>query len=127
MKKIIILLSAALLISTSIFACRVTLVNDSSDKLFAIDDLVGRGYMIKKGKKAFFGEKTRRPVIKIFRQDKDSKAYLDVFTVRQVSCTGNKEVTLKMSEIINTSYNNQLFNVQPRQVDGAFIGTVIKQ
>jgi hypothetical protein len=126
MKKIILFISF-LTMSSSLFACRVTLLNDTNNTLFVIDDLVGRGFAIKKGKKAVYGETTRRPVMRIFKNDKETNAYHDIFTVRQIACSGNKEITLRGSDVLNASYDKQLFDVQPRQVDGVFIGVAIKK
>lgn len=126
MKKLALFISF-LTICSSLFGCRITLLNDKSDVLFVIDDLIGRGFAIKKGKKAFYGEKNRRPVMRMFKKDKETNAYHDIFTVRQIACAGNKEITLRVSDILNASYDKQLFDVQPRQVDGVFIGVAIKQ
>jgi hypothetical protein len=65
--------------------------------------------------------------MRIFKNDKETNAYHDIFTVRQIACSGNKEITLRGSDVLNASYDKQLFDVQPRQVDGVFIGVAIKK
>lgn len=117
--KIWAMVSIGLFSTSGIFACRVDVVNDQyphRDTVIIGDKEVKELKIINVGKTQFAGSETRRPTITLYMKESKNGPFKKKYQIKMKACIAHaqlKKATLRISDIINDTYDKMLFEATP--------------
>src|SRR5580700_1888497 len=94
------------------FGCQITLLNDTDQAIFAIDEDVSEGTMLNGTEQADFGSMHRRPQVVVYIQILPEGVFTKSYLVSQDACAlQDSDKLITLSAIIKGQYNRDIFSV----------------
>lgn len=113
MKNIKALILISGLVSSAVFACRVDVLNDGTSTVIIGEKKAKELKILNPGKTTYVGSESYRPDIILYMQETEGGPLKKKYQIVMVGCAHSKKASLTVKNIMQDSYDKELFKATP--------------